>query len=103
MDQEVKQKWVEALRSGKYEQGYGGLCVGGLKGSRYCCLGVLCACLKVDKYGDPLTGPLVGGYLSSPLLRNLDLKEEDMDYLAGLNDREKATFSEIADYIEENL
>ena len=38
MNPEVKQKWIDALRSGKYEQGSGKL--RGANG--YCCLGVLC-------------------------------------------------------------
>lgn len=38
MNQEVKQKWVEALRSRKYKQGQAQL----REGDRYCCLGVLC-------------------------------------------------------------
>lgn len=38
MNQEIKKKWVEALRSGNYPQGRGYLkCE-----DRYCCLGVLC-------------------------------------------------------------
>ena len=38
MNPEVKQKWIDALRSGKYEQGSEKL--RGANG--YCCLGVLC-------------------------------------------------------------
>lgn len=44
MNQEIKQKWVEALRSGEYEQGDGRL-VSVIKETgkpKYCCLGVLC-------------------------------------------------------------
>jgi hypothetical protein len=38
MNPEIKKKWVEALRSGKYKQG-----IGRLKGNdEFCCLGVLC-------------------------------------------------------------
>lgn len=38
MKKEIADMWVEALRSGKYRQGQGGL-----RSSRgYCCLGVLC-------------------------------------------------------------
>ena len=37
MNQEVKKLWIEALRSGEYQQGYGALCCG----NTYCCLGVL--------------------------------------------------------------
>lgn len=38
MNQEIKKQWVEALRSGKYEQGQGRLDYEG----KQCCLGVLC-------------------------------------------------------------
>ena len=38
MNTEIKQKWVSALRSGKYEQGSDKL----YSGRGYCCLGVLC-------------------------------------------------------------
>lgn len=38
MNPQVKQKWIDALRSGKYEQGSEKL----RSVSGYCCLGVLC-------------------------------------------------------------
>lgn len=38
MNKEIKQKWVEALRSGEYEQGTESL----RRDGKYCCLGVLC-------------------------------------------------------------
>jgi hypothetical protein len=38
MNKEVKQKWIEALRSGMYKQGEGYL----RQGDKFCCLGVLC-------------------------------------------------------------
>lgn len=38
MRQDIKKLWVEALRSGQYEQGSGALSCDG----QYCCLGVLC-------------------------------------------------------------
>ena len=39
MNQEIKAKWVNALRSGDYEQGQGAL---KNPDGQYCCLGVLC-------------------------------------------------------------
>lgn len=42
MNQEVKRKWVEALRSGKYEQGVFNLKSKIKSKTQYCCLGVLC-------------------------------------------------------------
>lgn len=35
---EIKAKWIEALRSGRYLQGVGAL----KKDTKFCCLGVLC-------------------------------------------------------------
>ncbi len=45
MNPEIKQKWIERLRSGKYQQG-----VGTLKCDRdkYCCLGILCEMYKEE-------------------------------------------------------
>lgn len=43
MRKEVMKKWVRALRSGKYKQGESFLkCDWTRKGTRHCCLGVLC-------------------------------------------------------------
>ena len=39
MNQEIKTKWINALRSGDYEQGQGAL---KNTDGQYCCLGVLC-------------------------------------------------------------
>ena len=39
MNAEIKARWIEALRSGKYQQGIGYL---RSKNDRFCCLGVLC-------------------------------------------------------------
>jgi hypothetical protein len=38
MKAEIKQLWIDALRSGKYQQGTGALRIV----NEYCCLGVLC-------------------------------------------------------------
>lgn len=38
VNDEVRKQWVDALRSGKYEQGRDTL----RKGNKFCCLGVLC-------------------------------------------------------------
>ena len=45
MVKEIKDKWVAALRSGKYKQGSGQL--HNTMNDTYCCLGVLCAELGV--------------------------------------------------------
>lgn len=45
MKEDVKDLWVAALRSGKYEQGTEQLCHNG----RHCCLGVLCEIMGAEK------------------------------------------------------
>ena len=50
MNKTVKNKWIEALRSGEYEQGICSL----RKDNKYCCLGVLC-----DLYGKENDTPWV--------------------------------------------
>jgi hypothetical protein len=54
---ENAKKWVEALRSGKYEQGNGYLRQGGL----YCCLGVACE-LFIEEHPNDLARELVPDY-----------------------------------------
>jgi hypothetical protein len=42
MNAAVKKQWVEALRSGKYQQGTEALCTRKDGQDQFCCLGVLC-------------------------------------------------------------
>lgn len=43
MNHEIKQAWLDALRSGKYKQGKERLCrINDEQEKEYCCLGVLC-------------------------------------------------------------
>ena len=41
MKKELKEAWIEALRSGEYKQGVGALCEEVKEVKTYCCLGVL--------------------------------------------------------------
>lgn len=88
MDQELKKKWVEALRSGGYAQ----IRSGDLHTTKgFCCLGVL----NVVKGSDP-----------NDLNVYAHFEEDGMpsaEDLWGKNDCEGWTFPQIADYIEENL
>ena len=45
MKEEIKNKWVKALRSGEYAQGTGCL----VEDGRFCCLGVLCDISETNK------------------------------------------------------
>jgi hypothetical protein len=99
------QKWVDALRSGKYRQT--------VKVLRnvfgYCCLGVACEVaikngLQLKVEGDLFDGK--GSWLPERVTKWLGLhdacgKPDSGPALTELNDMGKS-FSEIADYIEEH-
>lgn len=124
MDSSLKQKWVRALRSGKYTQATGAL----RTEDGFCCLGVLCdvydpelwqvtgddqdvgwnyklGCIYNDRtyYSDVLPNDLVE-------FAGLDSGNPEVPYdvcdgktsLAVINDR-GATFAQIADLIETHL
>jgi hypothetical protein len=124
MNQELKAKWVEALRSGEYKQTTGEL--HDRATDSYCCLGVLCRVVGAE-FGDVMEHneddgewvshdyvPHIGGKV---LAADEELKasvcEEfgipDQTVLISMNDgNEKEeirshTFSEIANFIEKNL
>ncbi len=100
MSKSPKEMWVEALRSGKYQQCPGVLC----DGHRYCCLGVLCEVFN-EATGTPvatarrrLLPRRVADWCG---LRTTDGGFGDEETLAGLNDTGKS-FEHIADIIESN-
>lgn len=78
MNQKIKKKWIEALRSGKYKQGKTLL----RSANKFCCLGVLCDIIK-NEIG-------INWFMN-------------IDGVYSINDNRNKTFSEIVDYIEENL
>lgn len=108
MNAELKAKWVEALRSGKYKQGRGTL---RRKNGTFCCLGVLCDVESPDGWmAEPLIGNYIErvdgcgpGYLPVRIAEAAALMTKDQEYLVVLNDSDRASFSEIANYIEANL
>ena len=65
MNEQIAKRWVDALRSGEYNQGEGFLCRIDANGRKYhCCLGVLCEILgakgiKADLEQDPDDGNLI--------------------------------------------
>jgi hypothetical protein len=123
MKEQIKQRWVEALRSGKYEQDRGVLRSTQTDG--FCCLGVLCDLYIQDHpdvqweqdlengrfvlYGE--TGVLPSNVVTWAGLTdtNPEVKvpdDDDTGYcggsLAGLNDMGHS-FEKIAQVIEEQL
>ena len=105
MTPELKAKWVEALRSGRYAQGNRRMRTRSVLGVRdtYCCLGVLCdvAGKRWDWVADfryECEG--TNSSLTGAMQYDLGIGEQEQDLLIGLNDAWSATFDDIADYIE---
>jgi len=118
MKHEIKEKWVEALRSGEYSQTTGVL----RDDIGFCCLGVLCDLHqketgegewlqpKINKRIYYLDGSGVrdSGVLTPKVMEwaGLDMDnfiiDGDSGYAAIINDN-GATFAYIADLIEKNL
>ncbi len=117
MNLELKQKWLDALRSGKYKQGTQYL----NSSSGYCCLGVLCevagipakpeeywsTAMRYDGNNKLLTFALQTQFELSPLATDTLMKMNDgwMCYPSAESEGSvrKHTFAEIADYIEKEL
>ncbi len=118
MDTDVKNKWITALRSGRYLQGNGALRSnkqppgGEPEPDKFCCLGVLCDVLEVGwerDDTDPLIKAVYGSregeisYPPKPLCDEVGLTGVQAEKLADLNDDEEYSFEQIADWVEENL
>ena len=112
MDQEIKQKWVKALRSGKYKQGETYL---HRTDNRFCCLGVLCdlaakegvvSAIKSDEDDVAYAYDAWSQILPPSVMAWADLADANpvagAHALANLNDT-GTTFAQIADIIEEHL
>lgn len=112
MKKELKKKWVEALRSGKFKQTKKFLCTRKEDTQEYCCLGVLCEVMGIPKkksYDNVYSYEFIGGTYStrglSQTMRHTEFGRngQRVHYaLIAMNDSGK-TFSEIADWIEKNV
>ncbi len=113
MKKAIMKKWVKALRSGDYGQGRARLVTIEHNGSeRFCCLGVLCNIATEAGYGEwngtrfqdengyNCGGVLTPGVISWAGLTGIHTAIKNPLIL--LNDRDRKSFAEIADYIEEN-
>lgn len=120
MNTKIKKRWIEALRSGEYEQTDGYLKVIADNETRYCCLGVLCE-LYIESKNRTLKKKLKWkeeehggcsiygktGRLSAPIKKwceidGKDSGERNENLLVDMNDRGDS-FKKIATYIEKNL
>ncbi len=116
MKKALAMKWVEALRSGKYQQGRQYL----NKDGKFCCLGVLCEIEGLRAEVSPLGGPVyyyigtgmstatgypgksfnkglaapAAGYIASLRVRLAALNDR------GVDDTDPLNFDEIADIIQ---
>jgi hypothetical protein len=116
-----KKLWLAALRSGKYGQTRGNLASPRLK--KMCCLGVLCDIVDPEGWGDVVIHKgsegsrkrvrLYDGKTGIPSMaiwKKAMAPEKDgrvfilaQGSLASMNDEDKFSFAEIADWIEVNL
>lgn len=106
MDAQLKAKWVEALRSGDYQQGRAQL----RNHDAFCCLGVLCDLVDSSRWVEVNRSHyryrgLDYSALSFPpsdVSSRVGLRRKHLDAVVEMNDEGKS-FAEIAAYIEANL
>lgn len=104
MNAEIKKKWVAALRSGKYRQGWRFLHFR----DAFCCLGVLCDLAAKEGVCEVNNPNGITSYdgvcviLPDSVCGWAELPHTNPFGLAEMNDKGKS-FSEIADYIEERV
>ncbi len=108
-----QKKILKALRSDEYVQGRQTMCVPAEGGDRFCCLGVIVNELHPGEWeeasysiaGFPqLDSRLMfrgfGGDLPISLMSEVELTNRLMRHLIEMNDVDKKTFLEIADWLE---
>jgi hypothetical protein len=109
LTEELTNKWLEALRSGKYEQSDSFLCHYNNETNQkaYCCLGVLCDVYEPESWDDDdleeMSEPISVAWnenLEYPGMLNTVNNEA---CLAELNDSRGFNFKMIADFIEDYL
>lgn len=118
MNPEVKKKWLDALRSGKYKQGKDQLKQEQDGDCAYCCLGVLCdlfvkemniswdnQILKYDLFmPTEHVREWAGVSFNSAFTVKTEIDGSMQDVrLDVLNDKHNYTFEQIADLIEKQL
>ncbi len=112
MNKEIKVKWLEALRSGKYKQGKQRL--RSKVTDRFCCLGVLCDISGIGEwvvnrvgnyeYSNPLVkDDSAASILPAFVIDSSGISQEHRCNLMTMNDEGNKTFHEIANYIEKEL
>ena len=114
MKQEVKEKWVAALRSGEFKQGFYVLAEKTFNETQYCVLGVLCEIAFREgitaKETDDLIYDIYDGQdcdLPESVMQWAELESPesiaDAFLLTTFNDKLRKSFNELADIIERYL
>jgi hypothetical protein len=101
MNQDLKTRWLAALRSGEYRQGRGRLRDGDGDVYAYCCLGVLADLIDSEGW-DGCDNSWKGRMSYLPESLAAGLIQPETEALAVLNDS-GASFAAIADVIEKDL
>lgn len=108
MDKELKARWIESLRSGKFKQAQNTLC----DGEGFCCLGVLLtisnkgdwngSMYEIEDYDDDGEKIVCDGDMDGAPCRIFGLPGDTHSALITMNDDEGKSFLEIADFIEKS-
>lgn len=107
MRTELQQRWIEALRSGEFQQVTGVLATDEtttyFDQHGFCCLGVAAHLINPKMTGEELIDFNVaeGPSWYPPLLKELGLMDHQETDCVSANDVEGKTFPQIADMIEE--
>lgn len=110
MRSELQQKWIDALKSGKYNQTTGVL----HDQYGFCCLGVVCDVIEPnwDEDNNYVTGELHFDENGNEDIKTLDIELNDFYrnklglthkqeiILIKMNDKQNKSFIEIAEYLE---
>ncbi len=113
MNKEIKKKWIAALRSGKYKQGTDYLKIKGVRGTSYCCLGVLSQLAVKEKVCSEKIAFDDRGTLCEDVMVWAELDDDNPElgkhsaaqYNDGCSDFgvKKCSFEEIANKIQRHL
>lgn len=112
MEKALKEKWLKALRSGRYKQTRKALKRQSENGDcRYCCLGVLCDVSGEGKWVElgcreiryTFVDGTMAGALSPEFKKRHGIPLKTMNLLIAMNDDNGMSFEEIADWIETNI
>jgi len=100
MNKKWKKKWIKALLSGEYTQGYGYLKT---LDNKYCCLGVLCDIVAPNEWNICNRHMGQGCTPDHIITEKVILPFHARSTLVTLNDEKRHSFQEIANWIDKHL